>query len=137
MRTRSGRHPPRPGGADKDCEDARGCEVSELFHILGKTYMLDVVHLFLQDGAGPRRFVEIQSRLRMSPNTLSERLKDLVGAGLLSRTAYNEIPPRVDYEATSKALDLRPVFDSLLEWADRHTLKPEPAPKAPVPVAAS
>ncbi len=63
----------------------------------------------------------------MSPNTLSDRLKELVKAGLLSRTSYNEIPPRVDYEATPKAVDLKPVFEALGEWAERHTLRPEPA----------
>lgn len=115
-------------------DDARGCEISELFRILGKTYVLDILHLFIPEGTGPRRFVELQARLGMSPNTLSSRLKDLVDAGLLSRTPYNEIPPRVDYEATPKALDLRPVFESLGEWAERHTLNPEPVPKAPIPV---
>ena len=112
------------------CEDgSEGCEIGELFHVLGKTHVLDILHLFIQDGAGPRRFVEIQTRLGMSPNTLSDRLKDLVEAGLLSRTVYNEIPPRVDYEATAKANDLGPVFESLRGWAAKHTLKPEP-PKA-------
>src|SRR5947208_4921457 len=82
--------------------------------------------MFLQEGGGPRRFVEIQTRLRMSPNTLSERLKALVEAGLLSRTAYNEIPPRVDYEATPKAHDLKPVFEALWAWSQRHALKPAP-----------
>src|SRR2546425_8706706 len=137
---RPGPGPPalRRDGAERPCEDAaRGGEVSELFHVLGKTYMLDILHLFIQDGAGPRRFVELQTRLKMSPNTLSDRLKDLVNAGLLSRTAYNEIPPRVDYEATPKALDLRPVFDSLNEWAGRHTLKPEPDAKTAEPIPAA
>ncbi len=133
--TRTPRRTTRPDG-DKACEDGdASCEIGELFHTLGKTYVLEILHLFLQEGGGPRRFVELQTRLKMSPNTLSDRLKDLVEAGLLSRTAYSEIPPRVDYEGTPKALDLRPVFESLAEWADRHTLKPEPAPKAAVPVA--
>jgi DNA-binding HxlR family transcriptional regulator len=124
----------RLDGADKACEDGdASCEVGELFHTLGKTYVLEILHMFLEEGGGPRRFVEIQTRLKMSPNTLSDRLKDLVGAGLLSRTAYNEIPPRVDYEGTPKALDLRPVFESLREWAAKHNLSPEPvAPKVEV-----
>jgi len=127
--TRGKRRAARPDGAEKACEDGDvGCEVGELFHTLGKTYVLEILHMFLEEGGGPRRFVEIQTRLKMSPNTLSDRLKDLVGAGLLSRTAYNEIPPRVDYEGTPKALDLRPVFDSLRDWATRHNLSPEHAP---------
>src|SRR6267378_3730273 len=115
-----------PRGASP--EDSGGCQVGELFHLLGKTHVLDILHVFTGEGSGPRRFVELQAQLSMSPNTLSDRLKDLVGAGLLSRTAYNEIPPRVDYEGTPKALDLRPVFDSLRDWATRHNLSPEHAP---------
>ncbi len=122
------------GGAAGRCEDTPGgCEIEELFHVLGKTYVLDILHIFTQ--AGPQRFVELQSRLDMSPNTLSERLKELVKAGLLSRTSYNEIPPRVDYEATEKARDLKPVFQSLAEWAARHTLRPEAPAKVPITVA--
>jgi DNA-binding HxlR family transcriptional regulator len=84
--------------------------------------MLDILHIFHTD-TQPHRFVDIQARLQLSPNTLSERLRDLVDAGLLTRTAYNEIPPRVDYEATEKALALAPVFESLQAWAAEHDLK--------------
>jgi len=92
--------------------------------------MLDILHIFHGDPT-PHRFVDIQERLRISPNTLSERLRDLVDAGLLTRTAYNEIPPRVDYAATAKALALAPVFESLTVWATAHDLKPVRA-EAPV-----
>ena len=126
----------RTKAAEKACADGdAGCEIGELFHTLGKTYVLEILHVFLQEGGGPRRFVELQTRLKMSPNTLSDRLKDLVDAGLLSRTPYNEIPPRVDYDATPKTYDLRPVFDSLRDWAAKHNLSPEStAPKTALAV---
>lgn len=112
---------------EKPCAEVQGgCEISELFRVLGKTHMLDILHLFIQD-RGPRRFVDVQHRLGLSPNTLTERLKELVETGLLSRTAYNEIPPRVDYQATQKARDLDPVFAALREWAARNDLQPVPA----------
>ena|SRR5437899_9274146 len=130
MATRKAHVTPRraagTGAPDSLAEGTDGCQVGELFHLLGKTHVLDILHVFTGEGSGPRRFVELQAQLSMSPNTLSDRLKDLVGAGLLSRTAYNEIPPRVDYEATAKAVDLQPVFLSLREWAEKHNLKPEP-----------
>jgi DNA-binding HxlR family transcriptional regulator len=108
--------------------DSRGCEIAELFRVLGKTYMLDILHMFLVNNNGPRRFVELQDRLEISPNTLSDRLKELVAAGLLTRTPIpNKIPPWVDYEATEKAKDLHTVFDSLIEWAGRHDLRAVPA----------
>jgi DNA-binding HxlR family transcriptional regulator len=103
-----------------------GCGIGELFHLLGRVHMLDILYQFLCEPSGPRRFVDLQSTLGISPNTLSERLKALVEAGLLSRTAYNEIPPRVDYEATAKAHDLQPVFEALWAWSQRHALKPSP-----------
>jgi len=121
---------------DPECESV-GCEINELFRILGKTYVLDILHIFTREDPGPRRFVELQTRLSVSPNTLSDRLKELVKAGLLSRTAYNEIPPRVDYEATPKALALKPVFETLTEWAARYNLKPEPVSAKAVAVAST
>ncbi len=74
----------------------------------GATWTSAIVVL---EGGGPKRFVDLQERLKLSPNTLSERLRELGGAGLLTRTAYPEIPPRVDYEATPKARDLRDAWD--------------------------
>jgi DNA-binding HxlR family transcriptional regulator len=119
---------PRPRkerpAAEKPCSTVQGgCEIGELFRVLGKTHMLDILHLFITDPA-PRRFVEVQDRLRLSPNTLTERLKELVETGLLTRTAYNEIPPRVDYQATQKALNLHLVFEALHEWATKNDLQP-------------
>lgn len=88
--------------------------------------MLDILYIFTQE-PGPHRFVDVQRRLSLSPNTLSDRFKDLVNGGLLTRTVYNEIPPRVDYEATPKAVELRPVFDTLDRWAARNDLRPQPS----------
>ncbi len=112
-------------------EHTSGCEISELFRVLGKTYMLWILHILLTDSGKARRFVELQHELEISPNTLSERLKELVKAGLLSRTVFNEIPPRVDYQVTAKAMDLESVFEALGLWADRHNLRPEPTGARP------
>ena len=124
----------RHSAHDPSREADGGCKIGDLFHLLGKTYVLDILNVFTRE-AGPRRFVELQAQLSMSPNTLSDRLKSLVAAGLLSRTAFNEIPPRVDYEATEKAHDLKPVFESLREWASKHDLKATPVPPEATPVA--
>lgn len=86
--------------------------------------MLDVLHHFLEESDGPVRFVTLQRSLGVSPNTLSDRLKQLVEAGLLTRTSYDEIPPRVDYELTKKARDLRTVFERLGRWSRVHDLAP-------------
>lgn len=100
-----------------------GCAVADLFRIMSKAHMMDILRVFTQEGPGPRRFVDLQRRLALSPNTLSDRLKELVDTGFLTRTVYNEIPPRVDYAATAKALELSQVFDVLEHWAARHDLR--------------
>jgi DNA-binding HxlR family transcriptional regulator len=121
--------PSRKRGGSEAPECA-GCEITDLFRLLGKSHVMRILYLFLREEPGPHRFVDVQKRLELSPNTLTERLKELVEAGLLARTAYNEIPPRVDYEATQKAKELGAVFGMLVAWSKRNDLKPVPAPAA-------
>ena len=97
---------------------------------LGKPYVLDILHAFATV-PGPHRFVDLQRRLGLSPNTLSGRLHELVEAGFLTRTSYNEIPPRVDYATTRKARELEEVFRTLSAWARRNDLGPAPAVRVP------
>jgi DNA-binding HxlR family transcriptional regulator len=125
--------PPKRIPREAACaEGEAGCQIGELFRILGKAHMLDILYIVMVEADGqPRRFVDLQNALRISPNTLSERLRELVAAGLLTRTAYNEIPPRVDYQVTEKARDLEPVFETLRVWAGKHNLKPIPVEVGP------
>jgi DNA-binding HxlR family transcriptional regulator len=106
-----------------------GC-LTELFQLLSQTHMMEILGVLIWESKGqPVRFVELQTRLGMSPNTLSNRLKALVEAGLVTRTPFSTIPPRVDYQATPKAHDLKRVFKALHEWASENDLKPiVPAP---------
>ena len=101
------------------------CELGELFHLLGAPYVLDVLHVTLHHD-GPMRFKDLQVALGISPNTLTGRLKELVDAGLLTREAFNEIPPRVEYRPSAKARDLMPVFSTLDAWSKRHDLEAAP-----------
>jgi DNA-binding HxlR family transcriptional regulator len=67
--------------------------------------------------AGPRRFVELQRVLPgISTEQLRSRLNRMVADGMLTRKRYREVPPRVDYELTSRARDLMPVLGQLARW---------------------
>lgn len=98
--------------------------VSELLSLLGKSHTNAILYHVIYQDPSPWRFHELEEVLDISPNTLTERLKELVNKGLVTRTAYNEIPPRVEYEATEKAQDLLPVFQNLYKWAHEHDLEP-------------
>lgn len=95
--------------------------VAELLDLLGKAHAMAVLSAFAF-AEGPLRFSELEDQLGISPNTLTERLKELTAAGLLDRRSYDEIPPRVEYTATERAEDLFPVFAHLHHWAIEHEL---------------
>ncbi|WP_331232632.1 winged helix-turn-helix transcriptional regulator [Natronorarus salvus] len=112
---------PRPPGSERAEKDNR--TMSRLLNLLGKKHTIVILHQFAT-GEGPFRFGEIEAVVDIAPNTLSNRLEELTDVGLLTRTAYNEIPPRVEYDATEKARDLAPVFWYLGVWTERHDLEP-------------
>ena len=77
--------------------------------------------LIVRDLAGgPRRFVELQRVLPgISTEQLRSRLNRMVADGLLTRQRYREVPPRVDYELTTRSRDLLPVLGALARWGYR------------------
>ncbi|MBI2855020.1 MAG: helix-turn-helix transcriptional regulator [Chloroflexi bacterium] len=71
--------------------------------------------------AGTKRFGELRRSLAgVSPRTLSQRLKELEDAGVLKRTIYAEIPPRVEYTLTEKGRSLSPILDQMRAWGAEH-----------------
>ncbi|UGT62339.1 winged helix-turn-helix transcriptional regulator [Nocardia asteroides] len=67
---------------------------------------------------GPHRFVELQQRIgSITPKVLTERLRHLERDGLISRTYFAEVPPRVVYEITALGTSLAPLFAALAEWS--------------------
>jgi DNA-binding HxlR family transcriptional regulator len=53
----------------------------------------------------------------ITPKVLTQRLKQLERDGLITRSYYAEIPPRVEYEISDLGRSLGPLFASLTEWA--------------------
>jgi DNA-binding HxlR family transcriptional regulator len=94
-------------------------EKRELFTLLGRAHAMEIIHVFVRE-PGPWRFNELRDVLDISQNTLSARLSELLEAELLTRQSYDEIPPRVEYKATQKLVDLKPMFQHLSEWANQY-----------------
>lgn len=65
---------------------------------------------------GSLRFGALQHLTALPPRTLSLRLKELEEAELITRTEYNEVPPRVDYALTERGKSLKPALDALESW---------------------
>jgi DNA-binding HxlR family transcriptional regulator len=70
--------------------------------------------------AGPVRFNELKKSIgTISPKTLSDRLKLLEELGLITRSAYAEVPPRVEYELTEKGRAINPVFEQMAAYGQK------------------
>ncbi len=90
--------------------------------------------------SGVQRFCELQKESGgINPRTLSARLDDLVQQGIVKKTAFAEVPPRVEYSLTQKGLDLIPILECMVEWGEKYAAPTEvPAvPGATVPVMAT
>ena len=70
---------------------------------------------------GPLRFGTIRERVQgISGKVLAETLRDLERDGLVTRTAYDEMPLRVEYELTELGQTLREPLTALGMWAEHH-----------------
>lgn len=69
------------------------------------------------------RFNEMKRYLRtISYKTLSASLKELERDGLVIRTEYPQIPPRVEYQLSERGHSLIPILDALCVWGEEHRL---------------
>lgn len=67
---------------------------------------------------GPLRFSILKSKLAgISAHTLTNRLRRFESYGIVSRTTYGEVPPRVEYELTSLGHGIMPVLEAMSNWA--------------------
>ena len=69
---------------------------------------------------GCTRFCELERSLRgISPRTLSLRLRALEEEGIVERSTYPEVPPRVEYALTEKGRALIPLVDDMRAYGER------------------
>ena len=89
------------------------CATAEI--VCGKWTLLLVRDL----SEGNSRFCELERSLAgISPRTLSLRLRALEEEGIVRRTTYAEVPPRVEYALTEKGEALLPIIDSMREYGE-------------------
>ena len=70
---------------------------------------------------GKRRFGELMRGIPgITQHMLTAQLRDMERHGLIARTVYAEVPPRVAYELTPVAIGLKPVFEALSGWAEEN-----------------
>lgn len=95
------------------------CPISPVIDIVFSRWSTPI--LWTLHTSGRLRFVELSRRISaIAPKVLTQRLRQLERDGLISRTYYPEVPPRVEYEITELGASLAPVFRALATWSDKH-----------------
>lgn len=97
---------------------AKNCPSRQVLDRIGDTWSVLTVALL---GDGPLRYTELAHRISgISPKMLTQTLRALERDGLVTRTVYPVVPPRVDYALTSLGRSLLSLVDALQEWAEKH-----------------
>ena len=92
--------------------------VTEILSRIGDKWSIQVV---VQLGSGPKRFNELRRIIGdISQRMLTLTLRGLERDGLVTRTVFPTIPPRVDYELTDLGCSLLMTVRGLGDWAQRH-----------------
>jgi DNA-binding HxlR family transcriptional regulator len=115
--------PGHTGGTD--CGTSTGrvdatqtCEIRDLLDRLGDKWSLLVVELL---GEGTRRFSELRREIDgISQRMLTLTLRHLERDGLVRRTVFPVVPPRVDYELTPLGTTLLAAVEPLVTWTRAH-----------------
>lgn len=108
--------PPEP---TCDVDGTCYCPLTGVINTLSRKYAIQLISII---GAHDSlRFAEIETHLESaSTSTISKRLDEFEDAGLISRTQYNEIPPRVEYALTEDGDEIRTRLEPLLAWVATH-----------------
>lgn len=98
--------------------ESAGCRAREVLERIGDKWSLYVIHLL---GRGTKRFSELRREIEgITPRMLTVTVRALERDGLITRTVYPVVPPRVEYTLTPMGETLLEAVSSLLVWADAH-----------------
>jgi DNA-binding HxlR family transcriptional regulator len=104
--------------ADYNC--SKGCPVeAALEQISGKWKGLVIYHLL----SGTHRFSELKRKVgTVTQRSLTKQLRELENDGIVDRTVYAVVPPKVEYSLTDKGRRLLPVIETLHAWGQEDAL---------------
>jgi DNA-binding HxlR family transcriptional regulator len=106
---------------NKSYSCALGCPVEATLDLIGGKWK-GVVLYHLADGM--LRFNELRRRLTgVTQRMLTKQLRELEEVGLIVRTVYAEVPPRVEYRLSQRGESLKPVIRVLEMWGENYLVE--------------
>ena len=100
-------------------EAVLNCPMPDIAKLIGGKWKLIVLHILVFHGT--KRFNELRRMIDgITQTMLTSQLRALEKDGLVSRKIYAEVPPRVEYTATQRALDLQEMFYTMRAWWEKY-----------------
>lgn len=94
------------------------CPVATTVSLIGSKWKLLIMRNLL---ARPWRFNELQKNLEgISQKVLTDSLRSMEADGIITRTVYPEVPPRVEYALSEIGESMRPIIKSMEQWGTEY-----------------
>lgn len=95
-------------------EEMPACPVATTVQMIGSKWKLLIMRNLLER---PWRFNELKKDLEgISQKVLTDSLRSMEGDGIIIRTVYPEVPPRVEYSLSELGESMRPIIKSMEQW---------------------
>lgn len=99
-------------------EELPECPVATTVALIGSKWKILIIRNLLQR---PWRFNELRKDLDgISQKVLTDSLRSMEEDGLITRTVYPEVPPRVEYALSDLGKSLKPILDSMVAWGNAY-----------------
>ncbi len=94
------------------------CPVATTVQLIGNKWKLLIIRNLLDR---PWRFNELQKNLEgISQKVLTDSLRSMEADGIITRTVYPEVPPRVEYALSELGESMRPILDAMKAWGETY-----------------
>lgn len=102
----------------KKKDELPACPVATTVQLIGSKWKLLIIRNLL---ARPWRFNELQKSLEgISQKVLTDSLRTMESDGIITRTVFPEVPPRVEYALSDLGESMRPIIGAMEIWGDNY-----------------
>ena len=107
----------------KTKDELPDCPVATTVALIGNKWKLLILRNLL---VRPWRFNELHKSLDgISQKVLTDSLRQLEADGIVTRTVYPEVPPRVEYALSELGESMRPILDAMQAWGNSYKARLE------------
>lgn len=99
------------------------CPVEALVDVVGGKWKMPILSLLF---GGTKRYGELRQQIPgVTERMLTMQLRELEQSGIIQRTVYAAVPPKVEYSLTDLGLSLEPVLEVMLSWSEKYLCRIE------------